>query len=234
MISVDRISVYYGEVKALSDVSLHVGEGEMVALIGANGAGKSTLLDTISGLVAPKTGSITWRGENIAGREPNHIVRQGIIHVPEGREIFPLLTVIENLMMGAYLAADKDEIKKNLERVYTLFPVLKERAGRSAQTLSGGEQQMLAVGRAIMAGPKLLMLDEPSLGIAPKLVQEIFRVIRSLNEQGLSILLVEQNVFLSLKFSHRGYVLERGQLVLEGSSQDLLKNPEIEKAYLGI
>lgn len=234
MLSLEHVDVFYGEVKALDDVNIEINTGEFVCLIGANGAGKSTLLNTISGILEPKKGKILYNGEDISGMRPEFIVRRGIVQIPEGRQLFTGLTVEENLMMGAYLLKNKQEIKDNLENVYTLFNALKVRRSKLSQTLSGGEQQMLAVGRALMASPKMLIIDEPSLGIAPILVEQIFEVIKELNSRGLSILLVEQNIIMALKNSTRGYVIERGKVVLSDSSENLLKNKEVEKAYLGI
>ena len=229
MLKAYGISVNYGEVRALDGIDLYVGDGEIVALIGANGAGKSTLLNTISGFNVPNEGEIIFQGEKLHGLEPEVVVRKGLAQVPEGREMFPSLTVSENLLMGAYLVKDRQRRASALDEVFELFPILKKRYHNAAQTLSGGEQQMLALARALMSNPKMMMLDEPSLGIAPILVEEIFKVIQSLNRSGLPILLVEQNVFLSLKISNRGYVLERGKIVLDDKSENLLKNPELWK-----
>lgn len=234
MLNVLNLTIHYGEIKALEKVSISVKKGEIVALLGANGAGKSTLLGALSGLVAHKEGQIDFNGENIGNKPTEQIVKKGLIQVPEGRELFQQLTVKENLMMGAYLVKNKNIIKNSLDMTNELFPILEKKGRDIAGTLSGGEQQMLSIGRALMSNPKLIMLDEPSLGIAPILVQRIFNVIKKLSESGLTILLVEQNVFLALKISNRGYVLERGKIVLEDLSKNLLKNPEVEKSYLGI
>jgi len=233
LLKLDDVKTYYGNIRALKGISLEVNEGEIVCLIGGNGAGKSTTLMTISGVLTPEEGDVQYRGRSIAGIRPDHIVQMGICQVPEGRMIFPLLTVNENLDLGAYLRRDADGIKEDLERVFELFPVLRERGKQAGGTLSGGEQQMLAIGRALMARPKLLLLDEPSLGLAPILVDTIFDIIRQINEQGTTILLVEQNAQLALQFSHRGYVIETGRIALADSSAALLKNEQVKKAYLG-
>ena len=235
MLRVENLSVSYGKIQALHRFTLHVEPGEVVALIGANGAGKSTMINTISGLISPKEGEIFFDNSRIDRIPPEKIVKRGLIQVAEGRELFQALTVLENLMMGAYTLADKKRIEDNLNTVFTLFPILKERKQSFAQTLSGGEQQMLAIARALMSSPKMIMLDEPSFGLAPILVERIFGVITRLNQEtGIPILLVEQNVFLSLKISSRGYVIEGGRKVLEGKSEDLSINPEVEKAYMGV
>ena len=233
LLKLDNIKTYYGNIRALKGISLEVNEGEIVCLIGGNGAGKSTTLMTISGVLTPEEGDVLYQGRPIAGIRPDHIVQMGICQVPEGRMIFPLLTVNENLDLGAYLRKDKDGIKKDIERVFELFPVLRERGKQAGGTLSGGEQQMLAIGRALMARPKLLLLDEPSLGLAPILVDTIFDIIRQINEQGTTILLVEQNAQLALQFSHRGYVIETGRIALADTSAALLNNEQVKKAYLG-
>ncbi len=235
MLHVDNLSVFYGNIQALHSFNLRVGPGEVVALIGGNGAGKSTMINTISGLVSPREGEIVFDDSRIDRVPPEKIVERGLIQVAEGRELFQALTVLENLMMGAYTLREKKKIDENLKNVFDLFPILKERKQSLAQTLSGGEQQMLAIGRALMSSPKMIMLDEPSFGLAPILVERIFDVITRLNQEtGIPILLVEQNVFLSLKISSRGYVIERGKKVLEGKSEDLFNNPEVEKAYMGV
>jgi branched-chain amino acid transport system ATP-binding protein len=235
MLRVEDLSVFYGKIQALYSFTLHVEKGEVVALIGANGAGKSTMMNTISGLIPPREGEILFAGERIDGIPPERVVEKGLIQVAEGRELFSALTVFENLMMGAYTLRDSKKIEENLKSVFDLFPVLAERKRNLAQTLSGGEQQMLAIGRALMSNPRMIMLDEPSLGLAPILVSRIFEVITRLNQEtGIPILLVEQNVFLSLKVSSRGYVIERGKKVFEGKSTDLLINPDVEKAYMGV
>ena len=234
MLELDDVDVFYGRVQALHGLSIHVARGEIVTLIGANGAGKSTTLRAISGLQRARGGRITFDGKDI-GKEPSHgIVGRGLSHVPEGRRIFTNLSVMENLEMGAYLVRDKKDSARMLERVFGLFPRLQERGGQSGGTLSGGEQQMLAIGRALMSKPSMLLLDEPSLGIAPILVKEIFEEIRAINkEDGTTILLVEQNANMALHLAHRGYVLETGRIVLEDSAQALLDNARVKEAYLG-
>jgi len=232
MLHLEGIDVYYGEIHALRAVALEVLEGEIVALLGNNGAGKSTTLKTVSGLLRPRRGAITLEGRSLAGVPPHAIVAQGIAHVPEGRRIFNRLSVRENLSMGAYLRSDGG-IAGDLDRVFDLFPRLKERIGQVAGTLSGGEQQMLAIGRALMANPRLLLLDEPSMGLAPVLVEQIFATIDSINRQGTTILLVEQNAAMALSIAHRGYVLETGAVVLAGSAAELAGNAEVRRAYLG-
>ncbi len=235
MLNIENVSVFYGKIQALFDVNLRVAAGELVALIGANGAGKSTLINTISGLIAPRKGRITFQGEKIDSLSPDKIVEKGITQVAEGRELFPALSVHENLMMGAYTCRDRKEIEVRLLKVFDLFPILKRKERDYAQTLSGGEQQMLAIGRGLMARPKLMMLDEPSFGLAPMLVVRMFEVVTQLNrELGLPVLLVEQNVSLALKNSMRGYVMENGRITMEDESVVLLKNPEVEKAYMGV
>jgi branched-chain amino acid transport system ATP-binding protein len=235
MLNIENVSVYYGKIQVLFDVSLRVADRELVALIGANGAGKSTLINAVSGLVVPRKGRITVSGEKINGVSPDKIVQRGITQVAEGRELFPALSVRENLMMGAYTCRDRKEIDTRLESVFDLFPVLKKKVPDAAQTLSGGEQQMLAIGRGLMSRPKLMMLDEPSFGLAPMLVVRMFDVVTRLNQDlGLPVLLVEQNVALALKNSTRGYVIENGRLTMEDESAELLKNPAVEKAYMGI
>ena len=234
MLKLEGVEVFYGRVQALFGLSLHVEKGEIVTLIGANGAGKSTTLRTISGLLRPRGGKITFDGKDLATEASHDIVAHGISHVPEGRRIFTGMTVRENLEMGAYLIRDKAVAEERLERVFSLFPRLKERLNQSGGTLSGGEQQMLAIGRALMSKPRLLLLDEPSLGIAPILVQEIFAEIRRINEEdGTTILLVEQNANMALHLANRGYVLETGRIVLEDSASALLDNPQVKEAYLG-
>jgi len=227
------VKTYYGNIRALKGISIEVNEGEIVCLIGGNGAGKSTTLMTISGVLTPEEGDILYRGRSIVSMRPDDVVQMGICQVPEGRMIFPVLTVMENLDLGAYLRKDKNGIKEDLDRVFGFFPVLRERSNQAGGTLSGGEQQMLAIGRALMARPKLLLLDEPSLGLAPILVDAIFEIIGQINDQGTTILLVEQNAQLALQFSHRGYVLETGEIALSDTSAELLKNEQVKKAYLG-
>jgi len=233
LLQVEDLNVYYGAIHALQGITFHLDEGEIVTLIGANGAGKSTTLNTISGLLRPRSGRILFKGKDITVVPPSEIVRRGVVQVPEGRKIFAPLTVLENLEMGAYTRKDKAEIRASMERVFRSFPRLKERLGQLGGTLSGGEQQMLAMGRGLMAHPTLLLLDEPSMGLAPILVEEIFRIIQEINEQGTSILLVEQNAHMALSVAHRGYVLETGRIVLEGTAQELRDNPEVKAAYLG-
>jgi branched-chain amino acid transport system ATP-binding protein len=233
LLELDNVKTYYGNIRALKGISIEVNEGEIVCLIGGNGAGKSTTLMTISGILTPEEGNIIYQGQSIISVRPDNIVQMGICQVPEGRMIFPVLSVMENLDLGAYLRKDKDGIKKDLEKVFGLFPILRERIKQAGGTLSGGEQQMLAIGRAIMARPKLLLLYEPSLGLAPILVDTIFEIIREINKQGTTILLVEQNAQLALQFSHRGYVIETGEIALADTSAALLKNEQVKKAYLG-
>jgi branched-chain amino acid transport system ATP-binding protein len=234
MLEIKKLVVNYGAITALHGISLSVPDGKIVTLIGANGAGKTTTLKTISGLLKPNGGEILHDGKNIAGLPPHQIVARGISQSPEGRMIFANLTVLENLQLGAYLQKDRDIVRRELERVFVLFPRLKEREKQIAGTLSGGEQQMLAIGRALMSRPKLLLLDEPSLGLAPLLVKTIFEKIVEINrEQGLTILLVEQNANLALEISHFGYVLETGKVVLKGDSAELRQNPKVKSAYLG-
>lgn len=233
LLEVENLQVYYGAIHALQGVSFGVEEGEIVTLIGANGAGKSTTLNTISGLLRPREGVIRFKGQEITKMQAHNIVRLGISQVPEGRKIFAPLTVQENLDMGAYTRTDAAEITKSRERVFASFPRLKERAAQLGGTLSGGEQQMLAMGRGLMSRPTLLLLDEPSMGLAPILVEEIFAIIQEINSQGTSILLVEQNANMALSIAHRGYVLETGSVVLSGSAQELRDNPQVKKAYLG-
>jgi len=233
MLEVNDLNVFYGAIHALQGVSFHVDEGEIVTLIGANGAGKSTTLRTISGLLRPRQGSITYQGQDLIKVSAPQIVSMGIVQVPEGRKIFAPLTVRENLEMGAYTRNDAKEIKDSMQRVFSSFPRLQERVHQPGGTLSGGEQQMLAMGRGLMANPKLLLLDEPSMGLAPMLVEEIFRIIEEINKGGTSILLVEQNAAMALAIADRAYVLETGTVVLEGPAEELLENPQVKEAYLG-
>jgi len=233
LLKLENIKTYYGNIRALKGISLEVDESEIVSLIGGNDAGKSTTLMTISGVLTPLEGDVLYKGQSIAAVRPDNIVQMGVCQVPEGRMIFPLLSVSENLDLGAYLRRDRDGIKKDFERVFNLFPILRERRKQAGGTLSGGEQQMLAIGRALMGQPKLLLLDEPSLGLAPILVDSIFETIGQINEQGMTILLVEQNAQLALQFSHRGYVIETGKIVLSDTSAELLENEQVKKAYLG-
>jgi len=235
MLEVKNIQTYYGNIQAIKGISLEILEGEIITLIGANGAGKTTTLMSISGIVPPKSGEILFLGKPLQELSPNQIVALGISQVPEGRRIFPYLTVMENLDMGAFLRNDTNEINKDLEYLFDLFPILAERRHQSGGTLSGGEQQMLAVARALMARPRLLLLDEPSLGLAPLIVKQIFEIIRKINtENKTTIFLVEQNANLALKVSHRGYVMENGRITLSDTSQNLLANEDVKKAYLGI
>ena len=233
MLEIKDLHVSYGGIQALRGVSLNVPDGKIVTLIGANGAGKSTLMRTISGLVKAQSGSILWNGQELLGKPIDQIVSSGIAMSPEGRRVFADLTVLENLKIGAYLRKDKAETEKDLEWVYSLFPRLRERSWQSAGTLSGGEQQMLAVGRALMSKPKLLMLDEPSLGLAPIVVREIFDIIRTVNQQGITVLLNEQNANMALKVADYAYVLETGTLTLSGTGAELLTNEQVKAAYLG-
>ena len=233
MLEIKDLHVSYGGIQALRGVSLNVPDSKIVTLIGANGAGKSTLMRTISGLVKAQSGSILWNGQELLGKPIDQIVSSGIAMSPEGRRVFANLTVLENLKIGAYLRKDKAETEKDLEWVYSLFPRLKERSWQSAGTLSGGEQQMLAVGRALMSKPKLLMLDEPSLGLAPIVVREIFDIIRTVNQQGITVLLNEQNANMALKVADYAYVLETGTLTLSGTGAELLTNEQVKAAYLG-
>jgi branched-chain amino acid transport system ATP-binding protein len=233
MLKVNEIDVFYGNIQALKGVSLDVNEGEIVTLIGANGAGKSTLLKTLSGLLKPKSGTIQYLGGSISGKPAQSIVKAGISHVPEGRRVFANMSVEENLELGAYLRKNKNEIRQDLEKVYGLFPRLLERRKQLSGTLSGGEQQMLAMGRAIMAKPKLLFLDEPSMGLAPIIVKTIFQIIEEINRDGTTILLVEQNANMALSVANRAYVIETGSVVASGSAAELQASEEIKKAYLG-
>jgi branched-chain amino acid transport system ATP-binding protein len=235
MLQISDLSIYYGKSIALRSVTLEVGDKEIVSLLGANGAGKSTTLRTISGLLTPRSGEITFMGEKISGLPPHKVVRKGISHCPEGRRIFPDLSVYENLvMMGAYLRSDKKEVMGSLESVYMLFPKLKERSHQRGGTLSGGEQQMLAIGRALMSKPKLLLLDEPSLGLSPTAVLDLAKRIREIHQSGVTVLLVEQNAHMALAISDRAYVLEVGQIVLSGKAKDLVQVDQVRKAYLGM
>lgn len=233
MLKVENINVFYGNIQALKGVSLEVKEREIVTLIGANGAGKSTLLKTISGLIKPKQGDILYEGQSIAGKAAQTIVKRGISHVPEGRRVFANMTVEENLELGAFLRKNKQEIQQDFEKVYHLFPRLYERRKQLAGTLSGGEQQMLAIGRALMARPRLLLLDEPSMGLAPLLVKTIFRIIEEINSFGTTILLVEQNANMALSVADRAYVIESGRVVLSGLAEELNDSEQVKKAYLG-
>jgi branched-chain amino acid transport system ATP-binding protein len=239
LLSLTNLDVRYGGIRALQGVSLHIDRGEIVTLIGSNGAGKTTLLRSISGLLRPAEGSICWEpstqtsGTELIGLPPHQIVQLGVSHVPEGRQIFAPLTVRENLMLGAYQRRDSAAIASDIERCNTLFPVLRERQSQRSGTLSGGEQQMLAIGRALMARPKLLLLDEPSLGLAPLVVRKIFQIIREINQSGTTIFLVEQNAQMALSVAHRGYVLQTGQVIMTDAAQTLLQDPQVKAAYLG-
>ena len=233
MLKIENLHVCYGGIQALRGISLEVPDGKIVTLIGANGAGKSTTLRTITGLVKAQSGSIQWNGEELLGKSIDKIVTSGIAMSPEGRRVFPDMTVLENLKIGAYLRRDKDGIAKDLQWVYDLFPRLKEREWQLAGTLSGGEQQMLAVGRALMSRPKLLLLDEPSLGLAPLVVQDIFSIIREINNQGVTVLLIEQNANMALKIADLAYVLETGNITMSGTGAELLANDKVKEAYLG-
>ncbi len=235
MLKIENIKTFYGNIQALHDVSIEVKEGEIITLIGANGAGKSTTLMSISGIEPPRSGKIFFEGKEITGMAPDKIVSLGIIQVPEGRRIFPFLTVRENLDMGAFLREDKEEIKRDIEYVFNLFPILAERKNQAGGTLSGGEQQMLAISRALMAKPRLLLLDEPSLGLAPIIVQQIMSIIKKVNtENKTTIFLVEQNANLALKIADKGYVMETGRITIQDSAANLRENEKVRKAYLGI
>ncbi len=233
MLVVENLFVNYTVIKALKDISCRVEQGEIVALIGANGAGKSTILNAISGIVPSASGRISFLGKEITGAPPHLIVKQGISQVPEGRRVFANMSVLENLEMGAYIRTDAEAIKDEIQQVFERFPRLRERIKQPAKTLSGGEQQMLAMGRALMSRPKLLLLDEPSMGLAPMLVEQIFSIIQEINASGTTVMLVEQNANMALSIAHRAYVLETGEVVLSGAAKELAENPEVRKAYLG-
>ncbi len=233
MLKVENVEVYYGVIKAIKDVSFEVNEGEIIALIGSNGAGKTTMLHTITGLISPKSGSIYLEGKDITKIPAHKIISMGMAHVPEGRRIFQQLTVYENLQLGAFILKDKKQIEKNLKYVYEHFPRLKERKNQIAGTLSGGEQQMLAMGRALMSNPKIILMDEPSMGLSPILVSEIFQIIKEVSADGTTVLLVEQNAKKALSIADRAYVLETGNIVLSGDAKELMNNENIKKAYLG-
>jgi branched-chain amino acid transport system ATP-binding protein len=234
MLKIEGLSISYGVIPAVNNLNIEVKQGEVVSLIGTNGAGKTTTLRGISGIVKAKEGKILFQGTDLTKIEPHKIVEMGISHVPEGRGVFQDLTVLENLKMGAFIRKDKDGIKKDMEEIFHLFPRLEERKSQLAGTLSGGEQQMLAIGRALMARPKLLLLDEPSMGLAPIIVKEIFHIIKKINKEGTTVLLVEQNANLAFSVSHRGYVLETGEIVAQGTVEELQNNDMIRKIYLGI
>ncbi|KFZ43427.1 ABC transporter ATP-binding protein [Anoxybacillus flavithermus] len=233
LLRLERVHTFYGGVHALKGIDLEVYEGEIVTLIGSNGAGKSTTLKTVSGQVKAKSGNILYEGKDITNTPPHMTALSGIAHVPEGRRIFPRLTVKENLEMGAFSVKDKKEIAERMERVFHYFPRLKERLQQKGGTMSGGEQQMLAIGRALMMKPRLLMLDEPSMGLAPIIVEQIFHIIRELNDEGMTILLVEQNAFQALQIAHRGYVIQTGEITMSGTGKELLGNEQVREAYLG-
>jgi len=233
MLKVESLNIYYGGIHALKSVDIEVNEGEAVTIIGSNGAGKSTLLNTISGFLRPKTGKVSYRDNKITGVAPHKIVKMGICHIPEGRLVFVNLTVKDNLMLGAYLRTDRKAIAEDLKRVYGLFPRLKEREKQIAGTLSGGEQQMLAMGRGLMSAPDLIMLDEPSLGLAPIVVKTIFEIINDIKKMGKTMLLVEQNAYKALSVADRAYVLEQGQITMAGLAPEIMHNPKIQEAYLG-
>lgn len=235
MLEIKDLRTFHGrKIEALKGVSLQIAPGEIVTLIGANGAGKSTLLKSISGLLPPDSGEMTFEGQRLNGKPPHQVAALGIVYVPEGRRVFPKLSVIENLMMGAYLRRDRSSIAEDQERMMTLFPILRDRQRQMGSTLSGGEQQMLAMARALMARPKVLMLDEPSMGLAPLLVEKIFSIIQEIHRQGMTILMVEQNAFRALEIAQRAYVIETGKIVLEGAARDLLNNAQVKQAYLGM
>ena len=233
MLKLENVVTHYGNIQALKGISIEVAQGEIVTIIGANGAGKTTTLKTICGLVPPTSGKIFFQGEEITHKTTSDIVESGIAMVPEGRRVFPRMTVLENLRLGAYLNNNKAEVKKDLEKVFNFFPILKDRTKQIAGTLSGGEQQMLAIGRALMARPKLLLLDEPSMGLAPKIVANIFDIIMDINQTGTTILLVEQNARMALAIANKGFVIETGKIVLQDTAVNLLNNEEVKKAYLG-
>lgn len=231
---VDNLESFYGPIMAIRGVSLQVDEGKIVTVLGANGAGKTTLLKTVSGIMDPEKGTVKLEGEEIQGTEPDRVVRKGVTHVPEGREVFPILTVEENLRMGAYIRSDRDAVARDLELVYDYFPILKERSGQNAGTLSGGQQQMLAIGRGLMSRPKVMLLDEPSLGLSPLLTKEIFAIIKRLNaEQGVTMMLVEQNAKVALDVADVGYVMELGRIVMDGPADKLANSKDVQEFYLG-
>lgn len=233
MLQVKDLSISYGAIQAVRHVNFEVKKGEIVTLIGANGAGKSTILKTISGIVKPQSGSIEYQNESLIGKKAPQIVAAGISQVPEGRHVFPAMTVMENLQLGAYLQKNRDQIDQRLQEIFEMFPILKERQHQDAATLSGGEQQMLAMARALMARPKVLLLDEPSMGLAPIYIQEIFDIVKSINKEGMTVLLIEQNARQALSIADRGYVLASGEVKMSGTGHDLLNDPAVQKAYLG-
>ena len=234
MLKIENLNTFYGDLQVLRDLSLHINEGEIISLVGSNAAGKSTLINTLSGILHAKSGTIDFLGKPIVNLPPHKIVEMGLIQIPEGRRLFPEMTVLENLKLGMYLIADRKEEFKNIQQVFNIFPILKDRQSQIARTLSGGEQQMLAIARALVGNPKLLIFDEPSLGLAPKLVSQVFNTIKLINSQGITILLVEQNVIQALSLCNRGYVIENGRIVMEGLGKELLNISKIRKAYLGI
>ncbi|WP_164658950.1 ABC transporter ATP-binding protein [Tropicibacter sp. Alg240-R139] len=235
ILKIRNIESFYGPIMAIRGVSLDVHEGRVVSILGANGAGKTTLMKTISGVMDPEKGTITFDGNDIQGSEPHKVVQQGIVHVPEGREVFPLLTIDENLSLGAYTSSDKGQIEHDRELVFNYFPILKERRNQEAGTLSGGQQQMLAIGRGLMANPRIMLLDEPSLGLSPLLVQEIFTILKRLNEeQNMTMMLVEQNASAALNLAHDGYVMEVGRIVMDGTAEQLMASEDIQNFYLGV
>ena len=234
MLEVKNMSVHYGMIQAVKQLDFHVNEGEVVSLIGSNGAGKTTTLKTISGLLRPVEGEILFKDKEIQSESPKHIVSQGLSHVPEGRHVFSGMSILENLQLGAFLRNDREGIEKDMKKIFEHFPVLEERKQQDAATLSGGEQQMLAMGRALMSRPKLLMLDEPSMGLAPLFIERIFSIIKEINKEGTTVLLIEQNAQAALEVAHRGYVLETGRVVETGTGQELLKSEVVRKAYLGM
>lgn len=234
MLTLASINTFYGKIHALKDISLKIGQGEIVTLIGANGAGKTTILKTISGILHPRSGSIVFMEREITKLSPEKIVAMGLCHVPEGRHIFPQLSVLENLEMGAFLRRDKQGIQRDMEYIFSLFPILAQRRKQAGETLSGGEQQMLAISRALMGRPTLLLLDEPSLGLAPLIIRQIFQIIEQINKDGTTVFLIEQNANLALKTAHRGYVIENGEITLADTAENLMCNEDVRKAYLGI
>jgi len=234
MLNLHNVCTYYGQIQALKDVTIDIAEGEIVTLIGANGAGKSTTLMSICGVVPPRSGEIVFKGTPVHSMPADQIVSLGICQVPEGRRIFPMMSVLENLEMGTFLRKDKDGIRRDLDYVFNLFPILAQRRNQAGGTLSGGEQQMLAISRALMARPRVLLLDEPSLGLAPLIIKQIFEIIDKINRDGTTVFLVEQNAMQALKLAHRGYVMENGRITLSDSAENLLNNEEVKKAYLGI